>query len=240
MTDEYDAQFKAVKELKMSPWVGKDYNKTKIFILGESTDDRNNERWDEDLGESLERPQDITRSLVPWINEASDKPFRDCTTKRYVAFRNTVKIFTEGVGADYGEDTCTTFWETVAFNNYYQQVLPERGGEPNQSEKEMAKYALEATINIIKPKLVVAWGVRLLCRMGLKAVKRPKNIGSGNGAYPRVFQRDDGIWIVGIQHPSMLMEPDSPKAWFDFLCSDEASKKPIGDFVQHLKQRLVN
>ena len=49
MTDEYDSQFRSVKELKWDPWVGKNYHKTGIFVVGMSTDQRDGNDWTQNI-----------------------------------------------------------------------------------------------------------------------------------------------------------------------------------------------
>ena len=71
MTDEYDERFKEAKDLEWYPWVGKDYHKTGVFILGMSTYSR---------GSSSDKPSRCVYSrelLLRLVRLASrDKPSR--------------------------------------------------------------------------------------------------------------------------------------------------------------------
>ena len=64
MTEQYDSEFKAVKShgLHWYPWVGKEYHKTGIFVVGMSTDQRHGKDWTQEL----ENPCDASRILAAW------------------------------------------------------------------------------------------------------------------------------------------------------------------------------
>ena len=228
MTKKYDEQFQAVPDLKWSPWVGKNYHKTGILILGMSTHQNNDGDWTKDSG------RDASRTFFDFDHE-------NCT--EHGAFSNTSKMFLDGAGVALNQHSHSGFWESVAFNNYYQVAVPERGASPECADDiEGAKNAFFATIKIIKPKLVVVWGVTLAGDMGLPNVeKRQNNIGSRSGAYPMVFVGDNETPpIVWIQHPSALVGDNHQDQWFEFLLSDPASKQPVEDFLQYLKQQPSN
>lgn len=234
ITKEYDAQFKKEKEnLKWYPWVGKNYHETGIFILGKNTDDRNGpdgSNWTLNLKPPLTF-RDASRAIVANINKASDDPFQKDSPA--FAFQNTAKMFIEGVGAQYDKHTRAVFWEAVAFNNFVQEVIKQstQVEDVDDGVLQKSRAALSSTINILKPKVVLVWGVQVVDAIDALSIRGEKKI---NGAYPRVIKQTPPI--VGIRDPSRSYTPRSE--WLEFLKNDPASKKPIGEFLDYLKEQL--
>lgn len=230
MTDKYDPQFKDVTELIWDPWVGKNYHETGVFILGMSTDERNGPDWTLNLEPPL-TSRDASRTIIANINKANDDPFQGDGYSP--AFQKMAKMFIQGVGAQYDERTRAVFWEAVAFNNYYQAVLPEIGGIPEQKSdiSKGSKKAFDATIGIIKPKIILAWTTKIW-NLGLKDDEYETRDKLATGASPRVSKQTPPI--IGIKHPAW----DGGSEWLEFLRTDPASKKQIGEFLDYLKEQL--
>ena len=217
MTKKHDAKFKQAKSqgLNWYPWVGKNYHKTKILILGLSTH-RN------DKGHDWTKAYGHNASRTFFSFDKGHKPFD-----------TTSKLFLEGAGFDdLNLATHSAFWESVAFNNYYQIAVRTSGATPeNDDDIEKAKSAFAATVEIIKPELVVVWGVSLVDRMGLPNVKnRKKKVGS---TYPRVAAKEGKLpCIIGTKHPSWAF-PRSQ--WLNFLRTESHSKTQVKNFITYLK-----
>lgn len=229
ITKDYDAQFKEVKDLLWDPWVGKNYKETGVFILGKNTDDRNGPDWTLNLKPPLTF-RDASRAIVANINKASDDPFQKDSPA--FAFQNTAKMFIQGVGAQYDKHTRAVFWGAVAFNNFVQEVIKQstQVEDVNDGVLQKSRTALFSTIDILKPKIVLAWGVGIVDAIDALSIRGEKKI---NGVYPRVSKQTPGI--VGIRDPS---EHFTRSEWLEFLRTDPASKKPIGEFLEYLKEQL--
>ena len=224
------AQSKILRGIR---WVGKDYQKTGIFVVGMSTDQRDGVDWTQNSNHNLGNPRNASRALAAWVNNADEKPFRYDGGRDGVSFQNTAKIFIEGAKAKYDEHTCAAFWGAVAFNNYYQVVVPGIGDTPEQPDIEKSKRALYATIDIIKPNLVLAW-MNDLSVLWLGYRPGDKKIGR---ITPHVLEPKQPAYfapIVGISHPSRI----NRHACLEFLLTDSVSKKPIETLLTHLKQTI--
>ncbi len=234
MTTEYDARFEAAGDLLWNPWVGRDYHKTGILILGISTDMRGGtEDWTLNLAKNGLSARDASRSLVAWVHKADETPFQYRDSSK--SFKMTAKMFIEGAGAQYDEHTCAVFWELVAFNNYYQVVVAEIGNESKQTtpaDKDRAKRALDASIDIIKPTLVLAWTTEIW-DLGLAEHEYMTCNEKIGRSWPRFSKLTPPI--AGMQHPSRAF---SPTAWLEFLRTHPKSKQPVGELLEALKQRL--
>ena len=225
MTKKHDAKFKQAKSqgLNWYPWVGKNYHKTKILILGlsthrDETGDETSEDWTDNYGHNA------SRTFFSFDNN-------ECYG--YKPFYTTSKLFLKGAGInELNLATHSAFWESVAFNNYYQIAVRTSGATPeNDDDIEKAKSAFAATVEIIKPELVVVWGVSLVDRMGLPNVKnRKKKVGS---TYPRVAAKEGEFpCIIGTKHPSWAF-PRSQ--WLNFLRTESHSKIQVKNFITYLK-----
>ncbi len=224
MSDKYDSEFSEAIDphgLQWYPWVGKDYHKTGIFILGMSTDTRDGGDWTQEI-ESPLTSRDASRVYFDFDNEDEHKPFQ-----------STSEMFLAGAGKEHDERTREIFWSSVAFNNFFQKALEpgQQVWEVSEELREEGRKAFHATTKIIQPKLVVVWGVETTDAIG--AEKCDEYI---NGANPRFSNQMPPI--VGIKHPSGTGQGFDSDKWFDFLRSHPISKNPIENFLQHLKQQI--
>ena len=231
MTDEYDEDFEKVKELKWHPWVGKDYHKTGIFVVGMSTDKRDGGDWTQNPKYNLGHPRNASRALIANVNTDTDEPFKG-TGRGYGPFGRMANTFIDGVGVTHDENAYGVFSKAIAFNNFFQVTVETIGAWP-QNEVAASKQAFYRTCEIIKPKLVLFWenDISFLWpghRVGEKQIGR---------VTPQVFEPDCVAAcqpIVGIGHASRMKQSDC----LEFLRDDPASKDPIKNFLKHLKQQI--
>ena len=215
MTTKYDERFAKAKQqgLNWYPWVGKDYGKTGIFVLGHTTG------WD--CGDI-----NVSRFLVAWINNANDMPlfdYENVDPKDARSFKMFSNMFVN-------ETRCSRakFWASVAFNNFCQCPVEDRYDQCKCGEESL--HAFWETVEIIKPKLVLAWGCRAIDYINPNSHWRDKL----GGTFPRVVEASPPI--VSVKHPSWFFNRST---WMKYLCETEpVSKKPINDFVTHLKQQI--
>lgn len=224
MSTEFDTKFCEAEDLTWYPWVGKNYHKTGILILGVSTHkDENGDDWTRDLGHVA------SRTFFDFGEYPTEhKPFRTIS-----------EMFLDGAGIDYKKRTCEKFWSSVAFNNYYQVAVEESGAKPeNEADIESAKRAFYQTVAIIKPKLCIAWSTSI-DQFGVEEER--KHYEKIRGAYPR-FSKNPCL-IVGVKHPSWWSLPNAGEEarkrnhaeWFDFLSADQETKQPITNLINHLQ-----
>ena len=221
MTEQYDSQFGAVENLAWYPWVGKNYHKTGIFILGMSTDTRGGGDWTKKPGPSL-TSRDASRTFFDFDTQGEHK-----------SFEVTSKMFLAGADKEHNNHTREMFWSSVAFNNFLPKAIApnQRIWDVSEELREEGRKALHATTKIIKPKLVVVWGVETTD--ALDAEKCDEKI---NDTRPRFSNQTPPI--VGIKHPSGTGRGFDSDKWFEFLRSHPLSKDPIENFLQHLKQQI--
>ncbi len=230
MTKKYDEQFEEAKAQGLSwyPWVGKEYNKSGILILGMSTYYIEGEKdWSptwRNYGET-----DVGPSRVLITEHAIEQDInKGC-------FANTAMMFLEGVDKGHNENTRKMFWRAVAFTNFIQQVVASgtQVSDVDRTVLRNSRNALQAIIKILKPKMVLVWGVTTVDG-GIDNLNR-KGEEKVSAVYPRII--DDEFPIIGIEHPSKYFGRGE---WLEFLRTDPASKQPVEDFLQYLKQQPSN
>ena len=226
MTTEYETQFAAVEELWWRPWVGKNYHKTGIFVVGMSTDERDGPDWTKELNDSRE----ASRVLASWYQPGNEELFE--FNENGALFKKMAHIFTGPAGLDRCTKTYATFWQSVAFTNFYQDIVESIGVIPERPTVDKSKRALYETVKIIKPELILVWNNNLNHFSPGRRVGAQK-IGRVTPYVIEPFSFNLEAPIVGMGHPSRL----NSSACIKFLLNDPASKQPVEDFLQYLKQQ---
>ena len=232
MTTEYETQFAAVEELWWRPWVGKNYHKTKIFVVGTSTHKNNGEDWTKDK-EHIDCQRNASRVLASWYQPGNEKLFE--FNKNGSLFKKMAHIFTNDARLDQCTKTYAAFWQSVAFTNFYQVTVKSIGAIPERPIVDKSKRAFYETVKIIKPKLILVWNNDLNHFFPNRRVGA-KKIGRVTPYVIEPFPFDLEVPIVGMGHPSRLDQ----NACINFLRTDPASKQPVEDFLQYLKQQPSN
>ncbi len=216
ITTEYDDRFRSVKELNWDPFVGKAYHKTGILIIGNNTNALENEDWGPKWRDYAANHRDVSRILVFDGEMGGDQ---------HKPFKVTSEMFLCAAGKESNNHTVAMFWESVAFTNFCQTTVPEQYAHCGCNDQSVK--ALSATIDILKPRLVLVWGTELW-EKGLSGYKDREKISRD---IPRVI--DKPTPVVGMKHPSMPF-PTAP--WLEFLRNEPVSRKPVSDFIEYLKQ----
>ena len=229
MTKKYDEQFEeaTAQGLSWYPWVGKEYNKTGILIVGMSTYYKEGADWSDEWRNYGETDVGPSREVV------TEHAIEANTNKS--CFANTAMMFLEGVDKEHNGNTRKMFWRAVAFTNFVQQVVA-FGTQINDVDRTVlrnSRNALQAIIKTLKPKLVLVWGVTTVDD-GIDNLNR-KGEEKVSAVYPRII--DGEFPIIGIEHPASYFGRGE---WLEFLRTDPASKQPIEDFLQYLKQQPSN
>ena len=223
-TPKFDSDFDKVSHLAWYPWVGKNYHKTKILVVGTST-----HGWKE--ADLARIGKGVTTAIINDIAIENKHP----GTK---ALNTFIKIFVEGLkirgkNVPDWELMRQQVWSSVAFTNFLQFSPQEVGGKArNSKDIEVGKEALHGVLDIIKPDLCLIWSTMmpwdgdLTEKDGYKWEEREKI----NNGRPQVCRRK-GVSFVCMQHPSRGF---SPPDWTDFLMKENESKKDIANFLDYL------
>lgn len=224
---QYDEKFKSVDGLAWDPWVGHRYNESGIFVLGMSTYDSGDEDWKK----QCDTERTANRVLVQGCGIEDPR--------RTGCFANTAMVFLDGAEKPYGENARKMFWESVAFANFVQEIVPAgtQVWDVGSDLLTRSRMALYAVADIIKPKLILVWGVTTVGEIYVTNRRYGEN--KINKAYPRII---DGVFdlpnnpppIIGMAHPSAHFSRDK---WRDFLLKEPASKETIGRFIEYLKHQ---
>ena len=230
--DTYDDRFQAVPEIRRDPWAGKSYDKTRIMILGASI---YYEEGEDDWGEIDGRLPN--RILAYHHGMGIDKTSGP--------FPLTTQMFAGGANRACDEEFRKVFWESVAFANFCQKSVVGHSGRC--SDRKNSHTALMKTLEILEPKVCIAWGVELRDTFMLEEEKRDyKQIDGGKQrmVQPRIAETPHGL-VVGILHPSVVWRfhpkedncRDYREKWLDYLChhSPQKCKDAVGGFLDHLK-----
>lgn len=225
MTKVYDQQFKEAEEsgLNWYPWVGKEYTKPRILLVGMSHYYKDGSGPWRKFCDEDPRPNRVTIA-------------RHLENSRYKTYKNISKMFIEGAKVSYGEHTRKAFWSSVAFLNFCQHVVKGVSGHCN--DVQTSKTALQAAICILEPKLVLAWTTQLSkiydgkCRKG----EKPGNDEKPRRPQPRIIDKSpSNPHIVGILHPAKWYRWGTKRSdWLTFLLNDPASNESVEDFLQYL------
>ena len=223
---QYDSRFKSVEGLAWDPWVGNRYNESGIFILGMSTYDSGDKCWKKECNTK----RTANHSLVQGCGIEEER--------RTGCFANTAMMFLDGAGRSYDDKGVREmFWESVAFANFVQKIVPAGTQVWNVGPDLLtrSRKASCAVIDIIKPKLILVWGVTTVGEIYAPNIRygEPKI----NRTYPRVIQEvvalpNNPPPIIGMAHPSAHF---SRGEWRKFLLKEPASGETIKRFIDYLK-----
>lgn len=157
---DYDEQLKQVSHYKvhpeMMPFIGRNYPKARILLLGEShyVSPNDRERIQEDW---YDNPVDKTFKEPWWFNTRIVINNFLCgrRTKAHSMFRNPAKALIEAWGLEKVNDS--EAFTSFAFMNYFQRPAVNKGKsiQANEDDVKYARNNLKEVVEIIKPEKVV-------------------------------------------------------------------------------------
>lgn len=197
-----------IEGLTQYPWVGKNYKKTKLLIVGESlyTDRKHKEEY--------ENPEKLREIIKENAIQDEVKMFRN--------LNHTI------MGCD-GLYNTQALWDNVAYCEFVQRIMDytKVAEQPDSDDFNNGAKVFKRIIQILKPGYCLFLGVRAADKLGGVPLKRHKF----NKVYPREFEcKYDGgtAQCLAIKHPSAFF---SWKDWGKFIsrpkCDIRAAIKEI-------------
>jgi hypothetical protein len=216
--------FNKSKYIRFYPFIGKGYKEMspKIMVLGESNyidpkipvpTKEQLEEWNNNKDSSH---YVIFEDYFPEIRENGTHPYQHIRCYRYTATMITGKDYNH---SDY-------IWNYMSFYNFFQKHvgIGAKGKEYiNDKLIEDSQKAYFEVIEILRPKLIIAWG-----RSWLYGVWVPQNECEiiDEGCYLYKYMDYPNTFIWHINHPSQGFSYDRFNKEFNKIC-----KKPINNFV---------
>lgn len=193
---EFDDNLRKVEKLKWLPWIGADYQKTNLLIVGESFYD-DGEGWPESDPEA-------PRSLVK--NQGLNSKNPDFSNRKL--FDAVEKIILNQDKSSFEERD--KIWTSVAYMNIVQRVLEDSESRPNNDDFDLGWPVILDIAEIIKPKVILKLGVEGFGRLGhllVDGFNGWKTI-NGDGFWTKpehiitIRKNDYDMKIIAIHHPS--------------------------------------
>ena len=219
-TDKYDNDFKKIEGLKWLPWVGKNYDSTKIFILGASHYEwiKQGSEGYQDMKDSVES-KEFTREVVARHGVMIDKLGRN-------TFGNFCRCLLDD-NADSIEDR-KELWNSVLFYNLLQEPMVD--GTKTVVTDDNGPLSWEVFKNIIailKPNICIVWGVEVLdhwasnCMEFRGKYEYKEKVGGSSPREATITIDGHEVPICVIHHPSQNF---SHTQWREYLLSQHKDK----------------
>ena len=216
-TDKYDNDFKKIEGLKWLPWVGKNYDSTRIFVLGAS--------HYEYIGpgeEESSTSNKFTRKVV--AEHGIDSKNERHKKYAFAAFNKC--LLNEKASS---LEARVKLWSSVLFYNILQEVMTNGTDTIVEDNNALEAWKVfKKLVPILKPQLCIVWGVDILEHWA-------DNYGEFIGKYTRkkeegdIYSRNALITIDGhevpicvIHHPSYRFF--SREKWREYLLSQHKDK----------------
>lgn len=188
------------------PWVGQNYENTKLLIVGESlyTDDDHKKEYEE----NPEKLREIIKEN---------------------AIQNEVKMFRNLnrtlMGCD-GLYNTQALWDNVAYCEFVQRIMDysKYAVQPDKEDFEKGAKVFKQIIKILEPDYCLFLGVRAIDFLGGEKIDSAKN-----NVRPRFLNHGDKTPCIAIKHPSAFF---TPKEWGKYI----ARKSGICDVISNLRE----
>ena len=226
---KYNKQLEGLKEkgmLKWVPWIGPDYDKHRILILGAS----HHALW-EDKDPSLCKVTEHSKEIE------EDSEWYIGLVKLH-GIKGESKIFNRMADTllgvkDSDQAKRAKVWNSVAWMNAIQKTMTEsRSTWFDEKESEDSWECIKSVINIIEPKLCIMWGSEVIdpWTKECKLIGEVQKLDQINKTSPRVIKSCQvgkvNLSVTSILHPSRISRRDgtgpysvsySVKDWAEFL-----------------------
>lgn len=144
---DYDEQLEDICDLRWAPWIGKNYKKSQLLILGECFYDEDSPY---DVGNEPDNPRNLIKTHAYSSNDSINSNF-------FYKIAEIVLNIEKPIN-----DNLDEFWRSVAFVNFIQPCIEAKRfkGKPRQLIANFESYwlALLQVIELIQPKLIIKTG----------------------------------------------------------------------------------
>ena len=163
------------------PWIGSEYSRRKLLLLGESCYD-----WRGEAGELIHPQPDHPKMLARWAMD--DPP----TNQRFMA-----KVTRAICRAPWPTvEQAQKAWQSVAFTNYIPISVGEgSGGRKLDAAWEQARTEWPDLLNLLRPRVVIVLGWALRAHMPLA----DKTVDENTQAYILADGKSATCWAT--KHP---------------------------------------
>jgi hypothetical protein len=193
--DTFDKTFEEYEHLNFFPYIGKKYNKAypKIMLLGEShyTDKDATDDDIEEQNNDTHRTREVFENY--FMNMRPNNTHPDNWIKCY---RNCAAMI-----AGHGYHESDYIWEYLAYYVFFQEIVGKYSKGKKLITNELIKKSQNACFdminNILKPNLVIAWGVDKLLHQWMPSEDR---VTINDNLY--YYKNNPQIKIWHIKHPS--------------------------------------
>lgn len=147
LTTEFDNAFSAIPNLSWLPWIGSNFKKTNLLLIGDS--------YYDDGDDWIKGNINASRDLINNQGINSDKPEFSNSAP---FLRKTEKIVLSKDSTTFEERN--NFWTSVAYCNLVQRLLPERDSVPNNEDLKNGWKTILEVVKIIQPSVIIKLGLR--------------------------------------------------------------------------------
>lgn len=150
---DFDEQLENVPNLKWLPWVGLNFRKTGLLLLGESFYEDGDGWLDDKLA---------IRNFVYNQGLSSFKP--ECSNRKF--FQVIEKTVLKQPNTNFKERE--NFWTSSAYFNLVQRILPRRKYRPLNTDYDLGWTTALNVSEILQPKICIKLGKEGIGRLGYK------------------------------------------------------------------------
>lgn len=192
MITNFDTDFDEIKKLKWFPWIGKNYSKNGLLILGES-------HYED--GDEWQEGNKLTSRII------TEKRY-DNTIGKWTLHNNVEKSVLNSSEVSLNERR--KFWDSVTYFNLVQRLLDsrERTDRPTDDDFDEGWEVFLNVIEVLEPRFVLVLGKASYGRLGYylnncqKDWIKEENISNTNEKIFNLKKNDRKMKMVFINHPS--------------------------------------
>lgn len=212
----FDSKLSQIKDLKWMPWIGANFEKSNVLIIGESFYD-DGDGWPE-------YDPIAPRSLVLNQGLQSFKP-EFANRKLFTIVEKTI------LNQEYTSfDEREKFWTSTAYLNLVQRTLPSRDEMPNNDDFDFGWLTTIEVIKLLKPQICIVLGYASIGRLGFILANNLLEVSYSPKEFhrkPYILNLDFEVFqtkMIPIYHPTGSRGYNYEK-WAEIIYNEESSIK---------------